>query len=40
MAASALAFKTADISVYQLLIAKPDRPWVYGRARLLAADDT
>lgn len=39
MAASALAFNTADISVYQLVLAKPDRPWVYGRARLLAADD-
>ncbi len=39
MAASALAFNTADISVYQLLLAKLDRPWVFGRARLLAADD-
>ena len=39
MAGSVLAFETAGISIFQTLLAKPDRPWRYGRHRLLAADD-
>jgi cyclopropane-fatty-acyl-phospholipid synthase len=39
MAGSALAFGHAGISVYQLLLQRPDTPWRFGRAHLLAADD-
>ena len=39
MAASALLFESARVSVYQLLLAPPSRPWVFGRRRLLASDD-
>jgi cyclopropane-fatty-acyl-phospholipid synthase len=39
MAGSAVAFERAAISVYQLLLTDPQRPWTYGRSELLAADD-
>ncbi len=39
MAGSALLFETTDVSIYQLLLTQPNRPWVYGRRKLLAADD-
>lgn len=39
MAGSAVAFERAAISVYQLLLSDPQRPWTYGRSRLLASDD-
>jgi len=39
MAGSAIAFERGGISVYQMLLSKTDRPWRYGRRRLLAADD-
>lgn len=39
MAGSAVAFERAAISVYQLLLADPERPWTYGRKGLLAADE-
>jgi cyclopropane-fatty-acyl-phospholipid synthase len=39
MAGSAVAFESGAISVYQMLLAKPDRPWMYGRHGLLARDD-
>lgn len=39
MAGSALAFERGDISVYQLLLSPPARPWTFGRQRLLASDD-
>ena len=39
MAGSAVAFERASISVYQLLLSDPARPWTYGRRNLLAADD-
>jgi cyclopropane-fatty-acyl-phospholipid synthase len=39
MAGSAVAFDRATISVYQLLLSDPDRPWTYGRSELLASDD-
>jgi cyclopropane-fatty-acyl-phospholipid synthase len=39
MAGSAVAFDRSGISVYQLLLSDPDRPWIYGRSELLAADD-
>lgn len=39
MAGSAVAFDRAAISVYQLLLSDPSRPWTYGRSGLLAADD-
>jgi cyclopropane-fatty-acyl-phospholipid synthase len=39
MAGSAVAFDRAAISVYQLLLSDPGRPWTYGRRGLLAADD-
>jgi cyclopropane-fatty-acyl-phospholipid synthase len=39
MTGSAVAFEAAAISVYQLLLSDPSRPWTYGRSRLLAADD-
>jgi cyclopropane-fatty-acyl-phospholipid synthase len=40
MAGSSLAFGYGDISVYQLLLAKPDTPWTFGRKRLVAMDDS
>lgn len=39
MAGSAISFELAAIGVYQVLLSDPERPWGYGRARLLAADD-
>lgn len=39
MAGSAVAFDRAAISVYQLLLTDPARPWTYGRSALLAGDD-
>ena len=39
MAGSAIAFDQGAIGLYQLLLSDPARPWQYGRARLLAADD-
>jgi cyclopropane-fatty-acyl-phospholipid synthase len=39
MAASAVAFERAAISVYQLLLAEPGRPWTFGRSRYLSSDD-
>ncbi len=39
MAGSAVAFDRAAISIYQLLLSDPNRPWTYGRRGLLAADD-
>ncbi len=39
MAGSAVAFDRAAISVYQMLLADPARPWTFGRRRLLAPDD-
>ena len=39
MAASALAFEHAGLSIHQALFADPGRPWTYGRAHLLAKDD-
>lgn len=39
MAGSAIAFEQGAIGLYQLLLSDPARPWRYGRARLLAADD-
>lgn len=39
MAASALAFEHAGLSIYQTLYSDPDRPWTHGRAHLLAKDD-
>ncbi|HJR93687.1 MAG TPA: cyclopropane-fatty-acyl-phospholipid synthase family protein [Acidimicrobiia bacterium] len=39
MAGSAVAFERGNIAVDQLLLADPGRPWRFGRARLLAADD-
>jgi len=39
MAGSAVGFDRSGISVYQLLLSDPDRPWIYGRRELLAADD-
>ena len=39
MAASAVAFESAAISVYQLLLADPGRPWTFGRRRYVSADD-
>jgi cyclopropane-fatty-acyl-phospholipid synthase len=40
MAGSVLAFESAAIAVYQMLLARPEHPWQYGRRRLLAADDS
>jgi len=40
MAGSALLFESTDVSVYQLLLTQPELPWVFGRRRLLAPDDT
>ncbi|HLU53211.1 MAG TPA: cyclopropane-fatty-acyl-phospholipid synthase family protein [Acidimicrobiia bacterium] len=39
MAGSAVAFDFGHITVGQLLLADPRRPWQLGRSRLLAADD-
>jgi cyclopropane-fatty-acyl-phospholipid synthase len=39
MAGSVVAFERAAISVYQLLLADPARPWTFGRSGLLAGDD-
>jgi cyclopropane-fatty-acyl-phospholipid synthase len=39
MAGSAVAFERAAISVHQMLLSRPERPWRYGRRGLLAADD-
>ncbi|MDJ0925714.1 MAG: cyclopropane-fatty-acyl-phospholipid synthase family protein [Acidimicrobiia bacterium] len=39
MAGSAVAFERAAISVYQVLLSDPARPWTYGRRELLAGDD-
>lgn len=39
MAGSALSFEKARISVYQLVLADPCRPWTYGRAWAMAEDD-
>ena len=39
MAGSAFAFERGIISVYQMLLSDPTRPWRYGRRRLLARDD-
>jgi cyclopropane-fatty-acyl-phospholipid synthase len=39
MASAALLFESAQVSIYQLLLAPPNRPWVFGRRRLVAGDD-
>ncbi len=39
MAGSAAAFERAHISIFQLLLCDPARPWSFGRRRLLAPDD-
>ena len=39
IAGSAVAFDRAAISVFQLLLSDPGRPWTYGRRGLLASDD-
>jgi cyclopropane-fatty-acyl-phospholipid synthase len=39
MAASAIGFDLARVSVYQLLLATPERPWTFGRSHLCAQDD-
>lgn len=39
MAASSVAFDRGALSVYQLLLTDPTRPWTYGRSGLLSADD-
>lgn len=39
MAGCEIAFDQGAIGLYQLLLSDPSRPWQYGRARLLAADD-
>ena len=39
MAGSAVAFERAAISVYQVLLSDPARPWTFGRKTLLAGDD-
>ena len=40
MAGSAVAFERGAIGVYQMLLADAERPWTFGRAGLLARDDT
>ena len=40
MAGSVPAFERAHLSVFQLLLADPDRSWAFGRRQLLAADDS
>ncbi len=39
MAGSAIGFEQGGISVFQLLLADPDRPWTWGRRRFLSEDD-
>lgn len=39
MAGSSVAFDRGDITVGQLLLSDPGRPWRFGRAGLLASDD-
>lgn len=39
MAGTSAAFDRSAISVYQLVLADPSRPWTFGRRRLLASDD-
>jgi hypothetical protein len=39
MAGSVQAFERGHISIFQLLLSDPSRPWTFGRRRLLAADD-
>ncbi len=39
MAGSAVAFDSAAVSVYQLVLNTSDRPWTFGRSHLLAPDD-
>lgn len=39
LAGSMVAFERGRIAVHQLLLADPNRPWQFGRRRLLAADD-
>jgi len=39
MAGSAVAFERSAISLFQLLLSDPARPWTYGRRGLLALDD-
>ncbi|MGH8923643.1 MAG: class I SAM-dependent methyltransferase [Acidimicrobiia bacterium] len=39
MAGSVTAFEQAHLSVFQLLLSDTDRPWTFGRHRLLASDD-
>lgn len=40
MAGAVLGFETAGLSVYQLLLRRPGRPWRFGRSHLLAEGDT
>ncbi|MBT8249438.1 MAG: cyclopropane-fatty-acyl-phospholipid synthase family protein [Acidimicrobiia bacterium] len=40
MAGSVVGFETAGISVYQMILAKPNTPWQFGRRWAVAADDT
>ena len=39
MGGSAVAFESAAVSVFQLLLDTTDRPWTFGRSHLLATDD-
>ena len=39
MAGSALSFEKSRITVYQLVLADPARPWTYGRTWAVAGDD-
>lgn len=39
MAGSAVAFERGAISIFQLLLSDPERPWTFGRSELLASDD-
>ena len=39
MAGSVVAFESAGISIYQLVLAAPDRDWTYGRRWALPADE-
>lgn len=39
MSGSVAAFELSDISIYQVILAKPDRPWTFGRRWALPADD-
>jgi cyclopropane-fatty-acyl-phospholipid synthase len=39
MAGSVQAFERGHISIFQLLLSDPNRPWTFGRRRLLASDD-